>query len=213
MIDIISEATKKRYSNRYDELGYDVKTLGWGTKDQQEYRFSQTLTGHIDFTHKKILDLGCGFGDYFDFILQREIKLKGYTGYDINDDLIFEANKRHIDDLSLFEIKNILETDNQNIADIGVMLGLLNFNLEGKMNNIDYSKIFVEKAFSCVKELLIVDFLSTKLTDSYPKEDFVYYHNPMDMLEFAFSLSSNVLLKHDYAPIPQKEFMLFIYKD
>jgi len=32
------------------------------------------------------------------------------------------------------------------------------------------------------------------------------------MLDFALALSPNVVLKHNYAPIPQKEFMLFIYK-
>ena len=62
------------------------------------------------------------------------------------------------------------------------------------------------------KNLLIVDFLSFKTTSDYKKEDFVFYHKPDEILKFALSLSENVVLKHNYAPIPQKEFMLFIYK-
>jgi predicted alpha/beta hydrolase len=55
----IYEETVERYSNRYKKLGYDVKTLGWGSVEQQEYRFSQTLD--IDFKDKSIVDIGCGF--------------------------------------------------------------------------------------------------------------------------------------------------------
>jgi len=63
-----------------------------------------------------------------------------------------------------------------------------------------------------VRELLVVDFLSLQYAPNYPKEDFVFYHDPLKMLEFAFELTPNVLLKHNYAPIPQREFMLYLYK-
>ena len=93
------------------------------------------------------------------------------------------------------------------------MFGVLNFNLKEKMDNLEYSKKFITKAFDLVNDVLIVDFISTNVISEYPKEDFIYYHSPLQMLEFAFSLSNNVVLKHNYAAIPQKEFMLFIYKD
>jgi hypothetical protein len=60
--------------------------------------------------------------------------------------------------------------------------------------------------------VLVVDFLSTYRTPDYPQEDFIFYHDPKIMLDFALNLSANVVLKHNYAAIPQKEFMLFIYK-
>ena len=39
----ISENMMSRYSNRFKKLGRDVKTLGWGNVEQQEFRFQQTL--------------------------------------------------------------------------------------------------------------------------------------------------------------------------
>jgi hypothetical protein len=65
IIHDISERMVTRYSDRYKKLGYDVKTLGWGSKEQQLARFEQTVKGdgEIDFTAKTILDIGCGFGD------------------------------------------------------------------------------------------------------------------------------------------------------
>lgn len=205
----IESATKQRYSKRYHSLGNDVKTLGWGSKKQQFYRFQQTLD--VDFTTKTILDIGCGFGDYLTFLENNHVAINEYIGLDINQDLISQASKNHPN--AIFKMESILDIDQNNLADIGIMLGVLNLNLKDKMDNLEYSKLFVSKAFEMVKEVLIVDFLSTNMTTDYEKEDFVYYHNPLEMLKFAFTLSNNVVLKHDYAPIPQKEFMLFIYKD
>ena len=207
----------ERYSDRFYKLGKDVKTLGWGSIEQQEYRFSQTLLNGIEFNEKSILDIGCGFGDYLHFLMrnfnQKEI-LSSYSGYDLNPDLIQEAKKNVPGRLKVnFEVVDILKNKSTTpIANIGVMLGVLNFNLKDQADNVAYSKQAITNAFSHVDETLIVDFLSTNLTSDYPKEDFVFYHDPLEMLEFALTLTDNVKLVHDYLPIPQKEFILILSK-
>lgn len=205
-----------RYSGRYNELGYNVKSLGWGTVEQQFYRFKQTFEG-IDFSHKpSILDIGCGFGDYLAAIRADAKEIKEYRGWDITTKFIEEAaniwSKQAFK--ATFEVQDVSSFRAITpIADAGVMLGVLNLNLCDKnIDNYEYSARLIANAYSCVKSVLIVDFLSDKLNPDYPKEDFVFYHNPARMLDFALSLSSKVILKHDYAPIPQREFMLFIYK-
>jgi 2-polyprenyl-3-methyl-5-hydroxy-6-metoxy-1,4-benzoquinol methylase len=209
----ISQSTIDRYSRRYNQFGLDIKTLGWGSTEQQHYRFLNTLSAS-DFTNKTILDIGCGFGDYANFLDQEKLKIKSYDGWDLNSDLIDESNKNKSSN-STFNVFN-LSTDNlddhKDKYDIAVMLGLLNFNLKSQQTNLEYSKLMIKKAFDVVKEVLIVDFLSENLFPGYPKEDFVFYHNPAQILDFALTLSEKVLLKHDYKPIPQKEFMLYIYK-
>ena len=208
----ISEITKKRYSDRYKKLGKNIKTLGWGTEEQQNYRFEQT----VFFLPQQpvVLDIGCGFGDYLLFLNKNEISYKKYIGWDINENFIDESVNIHkTNQKAIFDIFNISENSAiKTNADIGIMLGLLNWKFSTEQENYNYSKLMIENAFSYVNECLVVDFLSTKLAPEYPKEDFVFYHNPIKMLEFAFTLSPNVVLKHDYAPIPQKEFMLAIYK-
>jgi SAM-dependent methyltransferase len=218
MSDSISEISKnmiERYSNRYNKMGYDVKTLGWGNIEQQKFRFNEALDG-IDFTNiKTVLDIGCGFGDLLAAIIGKGIQLNKYIGWDVNPDLIKEAEKIWEGHKvpNEFKVMNIAEANLEDeIADAGIMLGVLNLNLKEKFDNYAYSELFIRKAFGCVKKLLVVDFLSEKNTDTYPKEDFVFYHNPARMLEFAFTLTPNVVLKHNYQPIPQKEFMLYLYK-
>lgn len=213
-LDEIAEQMISRYSKRYNELGYDVKTLGWGSKEQQDYRFFQTLS-ELDFAGgKSVIDIGCGFGDYFALLLASNKKISHYTGWDINGDLISEAQKIWSgSENASFAVKNISTTQKiDEKADIAVMLGVLNLNLNGILDNYEYSFALIKNAFECVNEVLVVDFLSTQYTSDYPVESFVFYHDPVKMLAFALTLSSNVVLKHNYSPIPQKEFMLFIYK-
>ncbi|MBE8398959.1 class I SAM-dependent methyltransferase [Leptospira borgpetersenii serovar Tarassovi] len=215
MLKYISKQMIERYSKRLSQLGYDVRTLGWGSLEQQRHRFMQTLCCKNFANDKSILDIGCGFGDYLAYLIEKKIPFKNYEGIDINPDLIDQCVKIWEDRNfhASFRVENIAESDKRkSIANIGIMLGLLNLNHHGKIDNYNYSFNLIKNAFSLVSETLIVDFLSSKLTSQYPKEEFVFYHDPSVILEFALNLTSNVVLKHDYAPIPQKEFMLFLYK-
>lgn len=209
----ISQKMIDRYSKRYKELGYNVRTLGWGTEEQQHYRFKQSLSV-IDFSNNKsILDIGCGFGDYLALLMAERKPFKQYIGWDLNPDLIAEAKQIWKKSDSVFEVNNIgEEKERTQVADIAVMFGVLNLNFHETFDNYEYSFKFIQNAFSLVNEVLVVDFLSSKFNPEYPKEDFVFYHDPAKMLEFGLSLTPNVILKHNYAPIPQKEFMLFLYK-
>lgn len=214
-LDNISEAMIARYSGRFTKLGYDVKTLGWGSKEQQYYRFKQALDPIRFGKHKSILDIGCGFGDFLALLIAEDKPLLEYNGWDINPDLI-EESKRIWKDKSVkskFDVVNICKDKPATpVADIGFMFGVLNLNLKDEFDNYTYSKLVIENAFAAVKELLVVDFLSNQLTPEYPKEEFVFYHDPAVMLNYALTLTPNVELKHNYSPIPQKEFMIFLYK-
>jgi len=208
----VSQQTIDRYNIRLSKFGKDIKTLGWGSKEQQDYRFLNIVTT-LELSEKCILDIGCGFGDLFTFLEQNLNTVKHYTGWDLNPELLKQANHRGnpIVDYEIRDISNEI-FENGKKYDIGIMLGLLNFKLKSEQINYEYSKHLIYNAFATVKEVLVVDFLSTNLTPDYSKEDFVFYHDAVKMLEFALTLTPNVVLKHNYSPIPQKEFMVFLYK-
>ncbi|MCG3770531.1 MAG: hypothetical protein JW384_01681 [Nitrosomonadaceae bacterium] len=211
-LDIIAEQTRSRYSRRYREMGYNVKTLGWGTVEQQQLRFDRVLQA-VDISGRHVLDIGCGFGDLLDYCNERGRVPAQYTGWDINPELVDEAVRRHQGRAADFSVANLSErSECRAVADVGVMLGVLNFNLGDIYDNLDYSRMMIEKAFKAVGETLVVDFLSTCLTPGYLKEDAVFYHDPEQMLSFALELTPDVTLLHDYPPIPQKEFMLVLHR-
>lgn len=200
--------TLKRYQERYKNEGETPRALGWGcTKDQLE-RFRITCENN-DLEGKTVLDIGCGFADLYGYILKRGIKCR-YIGIDIVPEFI-EYCKRKYNDAEFINSNIMLEKDRLPSADIVVSVGTLNFKLD-YMENLEYTKRFMETAFEKAKERVQLDFLSTNITSDYPKEDFVYYHNPKDVLDLAFKLTDNLKLIHNYKPIPQKEFTLIMYK-
>lgn len=204
----IQEDAINRYSERYNRLGVVPQALGWGRKEDQIERFN-SLIKNIDFNNKRVLDIGCGFADFYVFLLEHDIKCK-YVGIDIIPEFV-EYCKKQFPECEFYQKNVLLDRDSIDRADIVISLGTLNFKL-GTVDNIEYTKEFMENSYSLANEMLVLDFLSTKLTSNYPKEEFVYYHSPNIIVDMAFDLSDNIQLVHNYKPIPQKEFMIYIGK-
>mgnify|MGYP003134910398 CR=1 FL=1 len=214
-LENISSNMVKRYSDRYNKLGYDVKTLGWGSKAQQYHRFENVLNSGLDLENKSILDIGCGFGDFFTFLKNKNINFSHYNGADINSDLINEAKNVHKHNKDChFSVYDIVNDSGiiSNCVDIAYLIGVLNLNLKNEVNNYDYSFKVIKNAFNLVNESLVVNLLDDNLTPGYPKEDFVFYHNDIKMVDFAMTIAKRVDITYSQIPIPQKEFNLILYK-
>lgn len=208
--DNIEKINNDRYTKRFKEFGDSPKTLGWGSIDQQKLRFKNIIK-NINLENKNILDIGCGLSHFANFLEENNISINNYTGIDINKNFI-EHNKIKYPKYHFYKY-NILKENYllKEKWDIVVMIGILNYNFKDD-SNYDYSKTFIKKAFEYTNDVLYVDFLSTYLTETYPKEDFVFYHNPVDMLEYSLTLTQNVNIIHNYKPIPQKEFCIILNK-
>jgi len=208
----------ERYSNRYNKLGYDVKTLGWGSEGQQSYRFDQSINGVLFRNESVILDIGCGFGDFLNFLKIKNKPFSKYIGWDLNPDLINEANNlwdKNDEKEVVFEVQDIqsIEIKKTPVANIGFMHGVLNLKLDDGIDNWEYTKELITKAFQCVDELLVIDFISSEIVENYPVEDFINYNSPTKLLSFVFSdLTKKVKLDHSYDAIPQREFTLYLFK-
>lgn len=211
-LENIDKKLVERYSTRYKKFGQDPKTLGWDNKTNQEVRFKNAIRS-IDVVGKKVLDIGCGFADFHQFLLESfDSNEYQYSGIDINPDLIGECQNRFPN--SQFYIGNILSQPNiisQEAYDVVSMFGVLNFKFS-EIQNIDFAQSMIKQAFEYTKEVLVVDMLSSVLDSKYPPDDFVYYYNPVEMLKFALSLTPHVSLIQDYASIPQREFILQLRK-
>lgn len=212
----VAASTVERYERRLREHGRDARALGWGDGTQQQYRFAQTLRGPVEFGGRSVLDIGCGFGDYRRFLLHSVPGAGAYEGWDITPGLIAEAEQlRAADDHGArFVVANLMAPDwprsADPVADIGVMLGVLNFNLGPALDNYAYTGLALRRAWSLCRHALIVDFLSTELASDYEPEAWTFHHDPARVLQMGLALSPRVVLRHDYRPIPQREFMLFI---
>ena len=61
-----------------------------------------------NLSNKSIIDIGCGFGDFYSYLNAQNIILKKYLGIDINETLINTASSLFIDS-GKFIVGNILE--------------------------------------------------------------------------------------------------------
>lgn len=212
--NFLKKKTNERYSTRYKNSKNKIKALGWGSLEDQHYRFKQILN-LLPKNLESLIDIGCGFGDFYEFVSKSKSKINKYIGWDINEDFIKYAKKKYKSEKNAkFYTKDILDIKSQKpVAKHAILIGTLNFNWKSSYDNLELNKSFIKKAFSIIDESLIVDFLSIYRFKRYPAEDGVFYNDPSRILKFCLSITNNVQLIHDYDPIPQKEFMVLLKKN
>ena len=192
--------TIDRYNDRLKEHGYDPKSLGWGEKDRAALRF-EILCSQWDFTHKTVLDFGCGFGDLGNFLSKKAESIK-YIGLDINENLV--AKGKELNPEADLRIGDLLEGDFTEKVDFVLSSGVFNHKLSG---NIKFIEDCFKKFDTLANEGIAVNFLSDKVDF---QSEYTYHTNPAWVLELGFKYSKRVVLRNDYMPF---EFTLFIFKN
>jgi SAM-dependent methyltransferase len=193
----------ERYTKRYNEFGYSPKSLGWD-KGKQDIRFD-ILSSLYNFENKHILDIGCGFGDFIKTISKKTKDYK-YTGIDIVESLIFEANKQFKGENINFINKNILDFETNTVYDYAISSGIFNHKIS-ENNNYEFIELVIKKTLSICKDGLAFDFLSDKVDFQL---EHTFHSSPEKILSIAYKYSRNVVLRNDYMPF---EFSIFIFND
>ena len=165
--------------SRVRELGDDVRSVGWGSKESQELRFDY-LVKNFELNGKTILDVGCGLGDFLLYLKKSDIENYQYVGLDIS--------------------KNIFEYDFE-LIDVAILSGALSYKYKEAESA---AKATLEKMFQLSKEGVALNFLST--TADYELEKNQHY-DPATILTWALNLSKKVSLYHDY-PLYEFTIML-----
>ncbi|MBI5056441.1 MAG: class I SAM-dependent methyltransferase [Nitrospirae bacterium] len=176
------------------------EAVGWSSKGQLLRHQSMCDVGNIN--NSKVLDFGCGKGDFYQFLQDRGIQVR-YTGLDINERLVAIANKKHPEaNFRGFDIdKDILDEE----FDFIFLCGVFNLKFEEVDGTI---KNTLSKLFQHCKTALAFNGLSAH----DPKKDFqLHYIHPEDILDFAVkNLSPHVSLRQDIIPY---DFTMFVYRD
>jgi SAM-dependent methyltransferase len=187
------------YEERYTRLGYDVRTLGWNGRADQELRF-KILSDIADLAGASVCDVGCGFGDLIDYLRDRFGQFD-YTGVDLSPSLVEKGRQIHAGyDLRCMDI---LEERFAESFDYFLLSGMLNFRIE---DNWKLTTDILKLLFSLAKKGVAANFLSTYVNFQRPGN---YHHNPEQVFSFGRSLTKWVTVRHDY---PLWEFTLYLYK-
>ncbi|MCL5023501.1 MAG: class I SAM-dependent methyltransferase [Nitrospirae bacterium] len=200
MDELAREYVISFYDKTFGMFGDRPEALGW-TSQGQLLRY-EALLGIGKIRGKKVLDFGCGKGDFYQFLKDRGIPVR-YTGLDLNEKLIAAAREKHRD--VFFRVFDIEEESLAEDFNYIFLCGVFNLNVQGTEETI---RTTLKKLFAHCRTALAFNALSARA----PRKDFaLHYASPEDMFAFAVKdLSPFVSLTHDAAG---DDFTLFVYRE
>ncbi len=193
-----------KYSKLYSEYGYSPKSLDWA-KGRQDIRFA-ALLGYFDCTNQRLLDVGCGFGDLNGVLTRRYGDSYSYLGLDMVEIFVAEAERRYGNERIHFRNLDFMRLESGHEFDIVVGSGIFNHKFSDTSND-EFIERAMRKAASICREGFAFDFLSDKVDFRLPH---TWHASPEKVLEIAYSISRNVVLRNDYIPF---EFSICVYLD
>lgn len=211
-LETLETEIKRQYRDRIDEKGKTPEGLFWDSKESMQTRFDAAVE-FAEFNNADVLDVGCGFGDFYNHLLDAGVEPRSYHGIDVSEIVLDEATARYGDspDVS-FERRNVLRDPyGSSRFDVAVVFGALGHNLES-IDNEAYIRRFLRTCYTCA-DTVVVNALSQYRQGEWPYEEFVYYYDPGKVFSYAQEITRNVRLRHDFEPIPQKEFLIVLEND
>lgn len=172
--------------------------LGWLTGRDQVIRF-EALAAIADLDNRSVLDAGCGYADFFSFIMQNQ-HLGHYYGVEQIPELIDEAKTRYGHLSNVTFIANNFMTARLPRADYVFASGSLNYG------NSDPGFIF--KAIATLFEQAKLG-LAFNLLKHVPQNGLIVAYEPGLILEHCHTLTENVVLKADY---DDQDFTVWMYR-
>lgn len=182
------------------ENGHSIKSLDWGSKRTQEIRF-YIFSELASLNGKSILDVGCGFADFFHF-LNDKLKLNiDYTGIDISTEIVKKTK-------ALYPYLNIQKKDilTQDVKkhDYVFASGIHNIKVQ---DNYKLLEKMLKRMFELTNFALATNFVNIAYKEPLAKHIFGYdIKKVRDIAKYITSFST---IRQDYLP---NDFTLYLYR-
>ena len=193
---------KSRYRDRLKQHGAGIQALASGTPERQQTRFG-VLAEIGDLEGASVLDLGCGFADFHQYLLNQGIQSR-YTGYDICPEFVELAAERFPE--SRFEVRDVQVDGIPEKFDYIICSQTFNNRLAHE-DNLKLMQDVLRISYEASEKGVAMDML-TSYVDF--REDRLFYYSPEEIFRFSKTLTKRVTLRHDY---PLFEFAVYLYKD
>ncbi len=199
----LTSADRKKLETYYlDSISefdkYDPQALHWISKQSQQLRF-ESLFRNFDFEKKSLLDVGCGYGDLFEFLSREKNLNLEYQGIDFMQEFV-EAAKQNFPQNYFFH-GDFLELSVTRKFDFVVGVGITSIRYA---NSEEYYYSLVKKMFECSKNSAIVTFLRK---GEHPENETYITFSPSEILQKYMEITPNIRVISDYL---RYEFMLVL---
>ena len=195
------EIVKEFFNKLVEKHGYSPKSLAYSGEKSQKIKFNIVTEVGIE-DNCSVLDVGCGFGDYFNYLKQRGIKNVKYCGIDISNKIVDFAKEKNS---SVNVIQgNVLDLSDDEKYDYVISLG---FNCVKTGSNWETLTQVLDKMWKLSKKGIAYNAVSTFSEDSPRK---IYFVSPAKVIDYIMNnLTYKVVFRHDYMP---HDFTIFAYK-
>lgn len=211
----VKEFFDKRAEKEVDSLMTITSFQDKDNLDQRQLEESEILINNIDFTGKKVLEIGCGLGRWADFFHD---KCDTYLGIDYAENLIELANENYKYDNCYFQVMSALDIDIDELIikppfDVIFIAGVLIYlndedipKLINEINNITSKDkiIYIRETTSVMDtRLTLKDFYSNDLEVDYnaiyrtKKELLDYFNEFKNITSLKSEKIHETLNKHD----------------
>jgi ubiquinone/menaquinone biosynthesis C-methylase UbiE len=181
-------------------FGENWRALGWQSRRTQYRRFA-VLAEIAPLAHTRVLDVGCGLGDLYDYLRDRNIPVT-YTGYDLVPDMVERAAKRFPE--VRFAVRDAVQGLGDEPFDYILSSGAFNINFGDNLATVQ--NIIREMFRLCLRGVAI-----SLLSTSDPLRDpFFYHYDPQEMQAFCQTFCPHVRLREDYLP---NDLTLYLYRE
>ncbi len=182
------------YSEKVKLHGDKAEGVDWNSKESQYLRFHQ-LSQVITEKTFTILDVGCGYGEYIQFLTSNMYQFT-YTGYDVSEEMIRLASEK----FNTFENCRFTSKMENAEFDYSIASGIFNVRLNLATN--EEWLVYIKEQLSEINERSRLGFAFNALTsysDADKMKDYLYYANPLELFDFCKrNFGRNVALLHDY---------------
>lgn len=194
--------TTSWYEDKVRRFGFDHRGLGFRSRSSQERRF-EALLALGDMHQRSVLDVGCGFGDFLQFLRERGIEPR-YTGLDICEPMVRRCRERFAGAEASFVVGDALEHRPGETYDFVVASGIFGLGAPGARERIEPT---LERMFSWSRRGCAANFLSAFAPEQVPERVYV---EPHEMLALGLQLTPAVRIDHSYLP---NDFTLYLYRE
>jgi len=183
------------YSSKLAEHGETPQGVDWNGELSQTLRFEQLCKIINSPDPFSINDLGCGYGAFYDFLIQR-YEIFSYSGIDVSEKMIQAAEQRY---QNISHTNFVASSEPKQIADYGIASGI--FNVRLSCSDVEWRDYFygVLDVLDQTSRLGFAFNCLTSYSDKDKMRDYLYYADPCLLFDLCKRrYSQQVTLLHDY---------------
>ena len=190
----IIKKTKQYYEKLNAKNGVRSPNNLWCNEERQIVRFQKSME-IFDFANKEILDVGCGYGDFYNYLLKKAILPKSYTGIDLLQQHC-DIAKEKLPESCKIVCGDFLQIDADR-ADLIILSGTLNYYDEEWFS---FAHQIIDKMWLLAKVGILFNMRSPKSMHSNSELPYKQYKDlsPSYWCSYAESMTSKYALFHDY---------------